>query len=88
MAFEFLLWDLEDDPEGNVVHCAAHGVTPEEIEQVFENVDGVDMSRTSGRPVVFGHTQTGRYLMVVFEIVDPNMAYPITAYDVPEKVSR
>jgi hypothetical protein len=26
--------------------------------------------------------------MVVFEIVDPNMAYPITAYDVPEKESR
>ena len=88
MAFEFLLWDLEDDPEGNVVHCAAHGVTPEEIEQVFENVDGVDMSLTSGRPVVFGHTQTGLYFMVVFEIVDPNTAYPITAYDVPEKESR
>jgi uncharacterized DUF497 family protein len=82
MSFEVILWDLDDDPDGNVMHCAAHGVTPAEVEQVFENILSTDRSRTSGRPVVFGLTNAGRHLMVVFEMVDDSMVYPITAYDV------
>lgn len=48
-----ILWDLDDDPNGNVQHCAEHGVTKEEVEEVFENVSDVDVSRSTGRPVVF-----------------------------------
>ena len=85
MAIDSLLWDLEDDPEGNVKHCAEHGVTMEEVEEVFQNVSDADISRTSGRPVVFGDTHTGRHLMVVFEVIDESTAYPVTAYEVRRK---
>ena len=37
MRFDSILWDLDDDPDGNVQHCADHGVTKEEVEEVFEN---------------------------------------------------
>ena len=40
-----------------------------------------DISRYSGRPVVFGDTHTGRHLMVVFEVIDESTAYPVTAYE-------
>jgi uncharacterized DUF497 family protein len=85
MAFESILWDLDDDPDGNVQHIAKHGVTKEEVEEVFENATDADVSRSSGRPVVFGDTSTGRHLMVVYEEIDADTVYPVTAYDVPRR---
>ena len=85
MLFEFVFWDLDEDSEGNVFHCAQHGVTKEEVEEVFLNALDVDISRSTGRPVVFGETKTGRHLMVVFEAIDKNTVYPITAFDVPRR---
>ena len=43
------------------------------------------MSTTTGNPVVFGWTSTGKYIIVVYELVldDPRTLYPITAYPVP-----
>ena len=67
MPFDSIVWDLDDDPEGNVQHCADHGVTKEEVEEVFQNATDADISRSSGRPVVFGDTSTGRHLMVVYD---------------------
>ncbi len=60
MRFEAILWDLDDDPDGNVQHCADHGVTKEEVEEVLENAMDSDISQSSGRPVVFGDTGTRR----------------------------
>jgi hypothetical protein len=37
MPFDSIIWDLDDDPDGNVQHCLQHGVTKEEVEEVFEN---------------------------------------------------
>jgi DNA-binding XRE family transcriptional regulator len=34
LRFEAILWDLDDDPDGNVQHCADHGVTKEEVEEL------------------------------------------------------
>ena len=85
MLFEFIFWDLDEDSEGNVFHCAQHGVTKEEVEEVFLNALDVGISRSTGRPVVFGETKTGRHLMVVFEAIDKNTVYPITAFDVPRR---
>lgn len=85
MFFESVFWDLDEDSEGNVFHCAQHGVTKEEVEEVFLNALDVDVSRSTGRPVVFGETRTGRHLMVVFEVIDKNTVYPITAFDVPRR---
>ena len=80
-----IIWDLDDDPDGNVQHCAEHGVTQEEVEEVFENATDADISRSSGRPVIFGVTSAGRQLMVVYEVIDEDTVYPVTAYDVPRK---
>lgn len=86
MAFDVIIWDLDDDPDGNVQHCAEHGISKEEIEEVFQNATDADLSRSSGRPVVFGDTSTGKHLMVVFEMVDEESVYPITAYEVPPRL--
>jgi len=83
--FDSIVWDLENDPNGNVQHCAEHGVTKEEVEEVFQNVTDADTSRSSGRPVIFGETAAGRHLMVVYEEIDADTVYPVTAYDVPRR---
>lgn len=85
MPFDAILWDLDDDPNGNVQHCARHGVTKDEVEEVFRNATDADVSRSSGLPVVFGDTDAGRHLMVVYEEIAADTAYPVTAYDVPRR---
>ncbi len=87
MPFDSIIWDLDDDPDGNVQHCAEHGVTKEEVEEIFQNATDADISRSSGRPVIFGDTTTGRHLMVVYEEIDADTIYPVTAYDVPRRQS-
>ena len=83
MPYSSIIWDLDDDPDGNVQHCAAHGVAKEEVEEVVQNTMDKDISRSSGRPVVFGDTRTGRHLMVVYDEIDNDTIYPVTAYEVP-----
>src|SRR5438105_7461007 len=85
MPFASIIWDLDDDPDGNVQHCAEHGVTKEEAEEVFQNATDADISGSSGRPVVFGDTSTGRHLMVAYEQIDAETVYPVTAYDAPRR---
>jgi uncharacterized DUF497 family protein len=85
MPLTSIIGDLDDDPDGNVHHCAEHGVTKEEVEEVFQNATDADISRSSGRPVVFGDTSTGRLLLVAYEEIDADTVYPVTAYDVPRR---
>ena len=85
MPYSGIIWDLDDDPEGNVQHCADHGVSKEEVEEVLQNATDADVSRSSNRPVVFGDTSSGRHLMVVYDEVDENTVYPVTAYEVPRR---
>ncbi|MBU4271142.1 MAG: hypothetical protein KKE86_16195 [Planctomycetes bacterium] len=86
MPYHTIVWDLNDDPDGNVRHCAEHGVTMGEVEQVLQRASDADLSRSSGRPVVFGDTNTGRHLMVVYETIEADTVYPITAYEVPRRL--
>lgn len=81
----FIVWDLDDDPRGNVQHCAEHGVSKEEVEDAFRNVTDIDISRSSRRPIVFGLTSAGRHVLVVYELIDKDTVYPITAYEVPPR---
>ena len=80
-----VVWDLDDDPDGNVQHIAEHGLSKEEVEDVLLNPANLTaVSRSSGNPIVFGETRTGREIAVVFEHIDddPLTLYPITAYEV------
>ena len=88
MAFDGIIWDLDHEPDGNVQHCGEHGVTKEEVEEVLQNATDADVSRSSGRPVVFGDTDAGRHLMVVYEEIDEETVYPVTAYEVPRRQKR
>jgi len=88
MAAVRIIWDLDEDPDGNVQHIAEHGVTVEEVKEVLLDRGSEDaISNSSGRPITFGYTSSGRYLAVVWEHVDddPLTMYPVTAYDAPER---
>jgi uncharacterized DUF497 family protein len=87
MNIQVIIWDLEDDLRGNVQHIAEHGVTIEEVEDVLlDPYSRQSTSRSSGDPIMFGHTAEGRSLAVVFEHVDDNplTVRPITAYEVED----
>lgn len=80
-------WDDEDDPDGNVAHIAQYGLTPDEVEDVLlDPTSSRGFSHSSGLPCRFGHTRTGRHIVVIFseESDDPRVVRPVTAYDVPE----
>ncbi|MCI0361704.1 MAG: hypothetical protein L0211_24735 [Planctomycetaceae bacterium] len=77
-----IIWDLDDDPLGNVAHIDEHGVTKDEVAEVLRDPLTIDVSRSSGNPIAFGITSSGRSLAVLFEQVDDDRVYPLTAYDV------
>jgi uncharacterized DUF497 family protein len=80
-------WDAEDDPDGNVQHIIEHGITMEEVEEVLLNENNpVGESRSSGRPLTFGKTTTGKHITVVWEqaLDNPLVIRPITAYETDE----
>lgn len=86
MAAVDFVWDLPNDPDGNVQHIAEHDVTVEEAEEVVrQSCESAEVSRSSGRPTVFGWTGTGKYLAVVFEWIDPDQpsVYVVTAFEAP-----
>ena len=47
-----IVWDLDDDPKGNVTHCAEHGISKDEVEEIFLNATDVDISKLTGKPVI------------------------------------
>jgi hypothetical protein len=86
-----IVWDLPDDPDGNVVHIGQHDVTVEEVEEVLQSsLSNTTESKSSTNRITFGFTTQGRYLAIVWEHVfdDPLTIYPVTAYDAPEPRRR
>ncbi|MFZ5829386.1 MAG: BrnT family toxin [Planctomycetota bacterium] len=75
----FFIWN--DLIEG---HLAAHGVLPDEFEEVMCDPDEVYVSRSSGRPIAFGQTSSGRYFACVYELLDDATVLPVTAYEVED----
>jgi hypothetical protein len=91
MADTSVLWDLEDDPDGNVQHIAANDLSVDEVEDVLLDPDNeVQVSRTSGRPITYGWTSTGRHIAVIWETVvdEPRTIRVRTAYEVSPKRRR
>ncbi len=58
MFIDLIVWDDEDDPDGNVEHILGTGeVTLEEVEEILSNHQGtVERSDQSGNPIIFGWT--------------------------------
>lgn len=84
MRFFQIIWDDPDDPEGNVQHVAEHGLTIDDVEYVLENPSAEGTSQSSGRPCSFGFTPSGEYIIVIYDEPQEGVAYPVTAYEVPE----
>jgi len=85
------IWDLAEDPEGNVQHIAEHGIAVQEAEEVVrDHYVAAIASQSSGRPIVFGWTSTGKYLAVTFEVVDEELpqVYVVTAFEAPPPAER
>lgn len=83
-----IVWDLEEDSDGNVQHILQHGITMDEV--LLDPDSNTTLSRSSERLITFGYTSGNRYIAVVWEHImdDPLMMRPITAYDVPEPRAR
>ena len=72
--------DFEWD-EGNVVHLElAHGVRPEEAEEVFA-YKPLYRKTKKGHYVAMGPTHEGRYLTIVFALKQDGLARVITGWD-------
>ena len=84
MAINYVTWDMDHEPEGNVAHIAEHGLTKDDVEQVLFGVHELDISHSSGRPIAMGFNSGGQYICVVFDWVDDETAYPVTAYVLDE----
>ena len=89
MYFDLIVWDDEEDPDGNHRHIVATGlVTPREVEDVIAAQQGPwDASRSSRLPFIVGTASTGQRLAVVFTIIpDPDfvLVYPVTAYSIED----
>ncbi len=66
-------WD-----DGNVEHVGAHGVDPDEAEEVFLHAPLIRRAR-SGRYVALGKSATGRRLAVIFERRGAGIVRVVTA---------
>lgn len=66
-----------------IEYIAQHGVTVEEFEEEVLFAREVGRSRSSGRPIVFGATSTGKFLACVFEYLsdDKYEIVPVTAFE-------
>ncbi len=69
---------------GKIEHIAQHGISQNDVQQVFDYPTGFGVSRSSGEPAVFGFTPDGRYIIVVYVELDEFCVYPVTAFEVPE----
>jgi uncharacterized DUF497 family protein len=75
-------WELEWD-DANLEHFERHGVSPEEVEEVFEDrivrrrggTDAPDRLR------VLGRTAGGRYLTLICQHRQGRMLRPITGWE-------
>lgn len=62
MRLRYLDWD-----EANIAHIARHNVTPDEVDEAFEEKHLVYKSR-DGRYTLLGRSAAGRYLMIAFAV--------------------
>lgn len=82
MKYVQVIWN--DEAGGNTEHVEEHGLFKEDVEYVVENPTAEGFSDSSGRPCVFGYTAEGLYIIVIYEELDEDTIYPVTAYEVAE----
>ena len=87
MHFSSILWDADDDPDGNVQHIADHGLDVEDVEWVLGAPISEGTSESSGLPAAWGFTPDGTHIIVIYDQIDGDTIRVVTAYEVPERWS-
>lgn len=86
MDFDFVEWDQEGDPRGNVRHIEDNGLSVDEVEDVlYDPGSRSDRSRSSKRPALIGQTFTGKTIIVIYERCDEAgivVVRPVSAYEI------
>jgi hypothetical protein len=59
MKYSAIIWDEEDDPQGNVLHIAEHDLTVDDVEEVLAAPVSEGSSDSTGYPAVWGYVPTG-----------------------------
>ena len=77
MRWTRVFWDFESG--GNAEHVAEHGLDVDEVEHVLRAPVCFRVSRSCGRAMVYGYTPSGEYIVVVYEELDDDTVYPVTA---------
>lgn len=77
--WRYFLWDID-----NCEHLAAHGIAPQEAEQVFYNPYEITPNKKRHGPHRYridGLSNGGRYLRLIFEDKGREVARVITGWD-------
>lgn len=88
MRFISIIWDTDDDPDGNVQHIALNDLSVREVDYVLRAATSEGVSRRSGHPMLWGYTPEGRYIAIVYQEVAEGTIRVVTAYDAPEPRRR
>lgn len=80
MTWDSIIWDEEDEPGGNVDKIRQHGLTMDDVENALCDPVSEGISRSSGRPMIWGLAIDGRLIVVIFEEIDEFTIRPITAW--------
>jgi len=65
-----------------IAHLAEHQISQDDFESVVCRPEKQGTSKSSGRPVAWGHTADGRYIIAVYEFVNDLTVLPVTAYQI------
>jgi hypothetical protein len=91
MYIDVFAWDDEDDPDGNYRHIVGTDeVMADEVEEVLRGHPGEPdgYSESSGDPLVYGWTDSGKHIVVIYRdesdddlvVIRPVAAYPVREY--------
>jgi hypothetical protein len=80
-----IIWDLDDDPRGNVQHILEHGITVADYEHALTHaIEFYCKSTYPGQEIAVGPDLAGRMIDAAYEVIDATTIYPTTAYYVEE----
>ncbi len=79
MHYSCIIWDEQDDPNGNIQHIAEHDLAVEDVEAVLAAPTEEGKSISSGLPAVWGYVPDGRFVILVFGRVDEETIRVVTA---------
>lgn len=79
-----MAWFLFQWTEHNIDYIAQHGISQDDFEEVVQHPVARGRSRRSAQRAAWGYTPDGRYIMAIYEMIDPVTVFPVNAFEVEE----